>query len=1047
MRWNGFLMSIAMAAILTTAAAPCLAVTFGTVVPIGGPASDIALDESRGVLYIANFGANEVDVMSTSDYSLHTPITNVAQPGALALSPDSQYLVIASFGNWAAPASLQNAITVVNLGSGTRQTFATGDAPLGVAFINNGRAFIVTASNFLLLDPVSGALQVVSTLQNLSLTLPVPQATFPSQILQTEVAASADGLSVWGVADTGSSTQLVFRYDVRSNTISAVVATAVPTLLPRVSVTADGSRAMIGYAMFGTNFLNGVVLAQYPDVIAPPQMPGSNATGVNVTGVAIDSRNSILYAQIPEAAQPNGPPFAYVTLPVGEVSTTSLPFLSIMDADNLTVRDRLGIPENMVGRAVVSSNGAFLYAISDSGVMVLPVGSLNNYPRLAASTEDMLFQSNSCNRQPLKQSFKIVDPGGGQTDFAVGFSQAGVTVSPSSGKTPATVQVVVDPAAFTQTGTTAVTLQIFSRSAINFPPAVRLLVNNPNPDERGTIVDVPGHLTDLLADPARNRLYVLRQDKNQLQIYDGSTYMQLASLRTATTPTRMSFTIDRQYLLVGHDNAQVVSIFDLNAMQQVDSILLPFGHYVRSVAESNASLLSVVRNQQALSATGGTSAWIGLPPSGCATAMVDRLDLTTKLGTLLPSLGVWVNCMPAESALAPAPNGSFTLLAEPDGNVKLYSAAKDTFVASRKDYSALQGSYAASAYNLYVVGNNILNNSLVPIGQLDASIGTPSGFAFVNQGGFYNTAVSAASPGVMQNIASVSTQNIGSLQDGSVKPTRVVEAPLMTGKGVSFTRTVSPLAQGTALASLTTSGFTVLAWNYDAAVAPPAISSVVNAADGTQAVAPGGLISIFGQQMSPVNIATQQTPLPTALGQSCVVVNGAPVPLLFVSQQQINAQLPSNVGGNSTLSIRTPGGISGDYYFTVQPSAPSVFRSGSAGLATVVRADGNQLVSANNPIRPNDTVVIFLTGMGATSPKVADGMAAPSSPLAWAVSAPNVTLGGVSLDVQFAGLAPGEVGVYQINATVPGGVAAGTNVPLVISQAGATTSLNVQVTK
>lgn len=1035
MRWNGFLMSIALAAILTTAPAPCLAVTFGTVVPIGGPASDIALDESRGVLYIANFGANEVDVMSTSDYSLRTPITNVVQPGALALSPDSRYLVIASFGNWTAPASLQNGITVVNLGSGTRQTFTTGDAPLGVAFINDGRAFIVTPSSFLLFDPVSGAMQVVSTLANVATALPVPQATFPSQILQAAVAASADGLSVWGVANTATPPELVFRYDVRSNTISAVAASPVPPLLPRVSVAADGSRAMIGYAMFGTNFRNGVVVAQYPDVIA----------STNVTGVAIDSPRSIIYAQIPVAAQPSGPPFAYVTQPVGQVSTASLPFLSIMDSDNLTVRDLLGIPENMVGRAVVSSNGAVLYAISDSGVMVLPVGSLNNYARLAASTEDMLFQSNSCNRQPLKQSFTILDPGGRHTDFSIGLSQAGVSVSPSSGTTPATVQVVVDPSAFTQTGTTAVTLQIFSRSAINFPPAVRLLVNNPNPDERGTIVDVPGHLTDLLADPVRNRIYVLRQDKNQLQIFDGGTYAQIATLRTATTPARMSFSIDRQYLLVGHDNAQVVSIFDLNAMQQVDSILLPFGNYVRSIAESNASLLSVARNQTAASATGGTSAWVGVTPGACA--MVERLDLITKLATALPSLGSWVNCLLPESALAPAPNGSFTLLAEPDGNVKLYSAAKDTFVASRKDYSALQGAYAASAYNLYVVGNQILNNSLVPMGQLDASIGSSTGFAFVNQGGFYNTAVSAASPGVMQNIASISAQNISSLQDGSVKPTRVVEAPLASATGVSFTRTVSPLAQGTALASLTTSGFTVLAWNYDAAVAPPAISSVVNAADGTQAVAPGGLISIFGQQMSPVNIATQQTPLPTALGQSCVVVNGAPVPLLFVSQQQINAQLPSNVGGNSTLSIRTPGGISGDYYFTVQPSAPSVFRSSDTGLAAVVRADDNQLVSANNPIRANDTVVIFLTGMGATSPTVPDGTAAPASPLAWAVSAPNVTLGGVSLNVQYAGLAPGEVGVYQINAAVPGGVAAGTNVPLVISQGGAATSLNVQVTK
>src|SRR5205085_142811 len=71
MRWNGALLSIATAALMSTPS-PCVAATFGTVVPIGGHASDIALDESRGLLYIANFTANRIEVMSTADYSIHT---------------------------------------------------------------------------------------------------------------------------------------------------------------------------------------------------------------------------------------------------------------------------------------------------------------------------------------------------------------------------------------------------------------------------------------------------------------------------------------------------------------------------------------------------------------------------------------------------------------------------------------------------------------------------------------------------------------------------------------------------------------------------------------------------------------------------------------------------------------------------------------------------------------------------------------------------------------------------------------------------------------
>jgi uncharacterized protein (TIGR03437 family) len=127
-----------------------------------------------------------------------------------------------------------------------------------------------------------------------------------------------------------------------------------------------------------------------------------------------------------------------------------------------------------------------------------------------------------------------------------------------------------------------------------------------------------------------------------------------------------------------------------------------------------------------------------------------------------------------------------------------------------------------------------------------------------------------------------------------------------------------------------------------------------------------------------------------------------------------------------------------------------VFLSGVAGpvtgLATVFRAENNQLVTGTNPIRPGDTLVIYLTGMGLTSPLVTAGFPAPTSPLAWASIGPTITLGGSQLQIQYAGLAPGEIGVYQINAVVPGSVTQGMSVPLVISQGstGATT-LNERV--
>ena len=74
--------------------APVSAATFGTVVPIGGQAADIALDEPRGLLYIANFTANRIDVMSLSDNTIQSSINVAPQPGSLALSPDGNWRTI-----------------------------------------------------------------------------------------------------------------------------------------------------------------------------------------------------------------------------------------------------------------------------------------------------------------------------------------------------------------------------------------------------------------------------------------------------------------------------------------------------------------------------------------------------------------------------------------------------------------------------------------------------------------------------------------------------------------------------------------------------------------------------------------------------------------------------------------------------------------------------------------------------------------------------------------------------------------------------------------
>jgi uncharacterized protein (TIGR03437 family) len=173
------------------------------------------------------------------------------------------------------------------------------------------------------------------------------------------------------------------------------------------------------------------------------------------------------------------------------------------------------------------------------------------------------------------------------------------------------------------------------------------------------------------------------------------------------------------------------------------------------------------------------------------------------------------------------------------------------------------------------------------------------------------------------------------------------------------------------------------------------------------------------------------------------------MPLLFVSPTQVNAQMPFQAFGNVTIILYTPGGVSDNFYVTVPPTAPAVFLSGVAGpetdLPTVFRADTGLLVTTSNPIHRGDSIIIYLTGMGAVAPLVTNGYPGPSNPLANALAAPTVAIGGVPLSVSYAGLAPGEVGVYQINAAVPASVPQGLSLPLTITQGGFTHSENVRV--
>ncbi len=220
---------------------------------------------------------------------------------------------------------------------------------------------------------------------------------------------------------------------------------------------------------------------------------------------------------------------------------------------------------------------------------------------------------------------------------------------------------------------------------------------------------------------------------------------------------------------------------------------------------------------------------------------------------------------------------------------------------------------------------------------------------------------------------------------------------------------------------------------------PPSVGGVSNAASYTQAFAPGGIVSVFGTLLAPAAGVADTVPLPTILAGAWATINGIPAPLYFVSDKQMNIQIPYEVPVNSTATLRIENGASAFFPFNVAATAPAIFTMNQQGTGQgAILNTSYQLVDTSHPATPgpNTYIQIYCMGLGAVSNQPADGAAALSSPLSETSTLPQVTVGGISETATFSGLAPGFVGLYQVNALVPSGVTAGPAVQVTISIGG-----------
>ena len=224
---------------------------------------------------------------------------------------------------------------------------------------------------------------------------------------------------------------------------------------------------------------------------------------------------------------------------------------------------------------------------------------------------------------------------------------------------------------------------------------------------------------------------------------------------------------------------------------------------------------------------------------------------------------------------------------------------------------------------------------------------------------------------------------------------------------------------------------------------PPTVSVVNGASYATGAIAPGSIASVFGKfpGLSPTSASV--VPLPTVLDgaefefTSSIHASSILAPIFFASEQQLNIQIPWELAGQSQLTVLLHNQAGAPQTVTLTSFAPGIFSMNAMGTGQGAILDSNyKLVDAANPTTAGNTLQIFCTGLGAVSDPPPDGSPAPSSPPSTTLTMPTVTIGGGSAAVLFSGLAPGFVGLYQVNVEVPSGSTTGNTVPVVISIGG-----------
>jgi uncharacterized protein (TIGR03437 family) len=1030
--------------VLAIAILPSSAATFGTVVAHTQPIADLVLDETRTPhrLYVLNTGSNAVEVYSTASNPprLTSTVKTGSVPLAMAMSRSGRYLYVACYAS--------SSLDIIDLSSPSfsSRSVTLPASPEAVAVGFNELVLISTIgtgtgqSILVTFDP---SVDTAHALGSIAIGPGAPAAPTLTaanivwaQAARAKLQASADGRTIVGVHMLANNTRTAFVYDVNSNTV--LRSRTVASISSVLAVSPDGSQFLSGPLLFESSTM--AVLAQQNTVNSPYVFPN----GANFNTQA--SQGGAVYAQtLLGPALIAGYNIVPTQNPAARSNTSQLLFNA---PDNLLIRLGIQIPETQSGRIVATADGATIYAISQSGFLVLPVGALAQSPIAAPDSNVALLAFDQCGVTSALNSavIPVRNIGGGKITVtsqvlatAATSTANRVTSRPYGGDVTASFNAAV---ARTLGTAPPDLLLVQAAEAVNIIPNIRIFQNNRNTETRGTILPVDigattTGLTDMVVDNPRQRLYIANPGLNRIEVFDIRTQKFLAAIAAGQLPRSIAMGGDGNTLYVANSGGESIGIVDLTRSVVTGRVNYPPLWFNATPGVLTPQILaSTQRGVQALMSDG--TLW-------------KIVENTVQPRTLNTTVFGNARALASPLSMAASNDGNFLLVLAGSGTAYLYDASLDDFVTGRivitPPITGYFGPIAAGTGGQYYLTNDqLLNPALTSVGS--SATGPVGGGGLPSPGGPTGTgrpvaavaalgaqsfarysmplrasAATAPTDAGLLEIVDVATQRTTATAPG-------LEGPLTAAVGTTRVnvggRMMAVDAAATNAFVLTASGLSIIPLTATSSANTPSLTgnAVVNTASFTSGVAPGGLISILGKNLAQT-ATSSGTPLPTVLGGSCVTLNNSPLPLLASSTGQINAEIPPTLAaGRYPLIVRSTvaQAASGSANVTVAKYAPAIFIDAQG--ASIFHKDGTRVDKAH-PANRDEPLTIFATGLGVTTGgKVTAGNPSPASPLA--VTAPvslyfgDPTIKQTAVIVDWSGLLPGSIGVYQINARVPG---------------------------